>query len=467
MKSRLYIFDFCGTLFDSRTTVDYLDYLRRRAPAGYRRRFHGRWILASALRRARWLDPPGYMRMRIRALRGLSRAFLETEAERFVGEWLAGRRRSEIHERFEKCLDGGERVVLLSHTLESLLRAFAGKRPVERILGSRLEFDADGHCTGRYALQMKCKGKLQALREHYDADVVRSACAVTDDPEADRELLAAVASPVVVPPAVPPAPDRRAALELWMPGADYYLSRYAHPFERVAHLLKYWLPHALLLTLLAGTAAVPRFPALLAAWTAFLSLYDLFSRHNDECSAKRETAPVAREHAPQPRPVVYAAVKTGMALCAVCLMAALHPRPLTALWTILLLSAVSAVFAVHNRLPAGRRVPTYCLLYLSKGVLPLVAVWDLLGPAERTLYWLYTAGFNMSYAPQYALKKRRRAQAHRSGAAARTGQTFLLRPILLKNLFLAALSLADRRLLWVLIWIDLVTLAEYAAGRRT
>ena len=194
----IYIFDFCGTVFRSRTTPAFLAFLRRRASFPYGIRFYACWVVASALRRLRLIDPPGYMRFRVRCLKGLSRGFLAEQADAFVGSLLAMFRRDEELDLMRDLLAGGKRVVIASFTLDVILEAFTKHVGVEWAVGSSLQFDSEGYCGGRYAEQLKLRGKLSALLDAYDKEILRNAFLLTDDAEADSDLFGYVGYPVLV-----------------------------------------------------------------------------------------------------------------------------------------------------------------------------------------------------------------------------------------------------------------------------
>ena len=194
----LYLFDFCGTLFDSRTTQAFLVYMGRFAGRAYRVRHAVRWTAASLLRRVGLLSPPAYMRMRVRALKGVTAERIERGAEAFVRDLMNRRARTEILDALREVVRRGEPAVIVSFTLAEILAPFARQEGVDRTVASSLAYDARGRCTGRYARQLKLQGKRRALLERYDETTVRGACLVTDDADADRDLFEYVRFPLDV-----------------------------------------------------------------------------------------------------------------------------------------------------------------------------------------------------------------------------------------------------------------------------
>jgi len=196
-RDSFYIFDFDRTLFESNTTLDYLAFIGG-ATGSVRLHNAGRRLCAGALRRLRCIGPAAHMRIRIGALRGLSRSFLREQAARFVRDRLPERRRTGEWDRFQRLRAERRRIVIVSFTLDLILEAFARDYPVERTVGATLLFKPDGRCAGRYERQLQETGKLRTLLDFYDQETLRQASFVTDNPRADRDLVSFVAQTSVV-----------------------------------------------------------------------------------------------------------------------------------------------------------------------------------------------------------------------------------------------------------------------------
>ncbi len=188
----LLIYDFCGTLFHDNTTFAFLKYACR----GASRHMLKNQVLrlsAGLLRRTGLLAPAAHVRWRIRALHG----FAQDELDRLTGLFLRKvllpcTLRAEMTV-FRDAFEQKRRLAIASYTLDILLNAFCQLYPVEYVCGSSLAFDRRGMCTGRFKLQLQIQGKLDALRQYYDEDTLRSAHYVTDDFAADADLCAFVA----------------------------------------------------------------------------------------------------------------------------------------------------------------------------------------------------------------------------------------------------------------------------------
>ena len=196
----LYVFDFCGTLFNSNTTLDFIDWLAelKMLPAG--QVLAGR-LLAGVGRRTGMMSPAAHVRQRVRALRGLTEEEINVAARTFLAHRLASQRRPDQHAFLQWCIDQGKEVILLSFTLEALLSAFVDQAENEqglRFFGSRLEVLPPGQLTGAYDLQMHTYGKLRRLSEEVPEEQIAGTCFLTDDAIADQDLLSKVKYPLLV-----------------------------------------------------------------------------------------------------------------------------------------------------------------------------------------------------------------------------------------------------------------------------
>jgi len=248
-----------------------------------------------------------------------------------------------------------------------------------------------------------------------------------------------------------------------LPGYYYYRTRCLRGVERVAHVLKFWCPYVLLLHLL-GMAYGRADVTVVLAWLLFMNAYDVICWENDEWSTRREPRPTLREW-------------DGGVSCRVFLVAKL-------VWTLVLLVAIGVwgmgllpacvVLAItamlgglHNRLPAIARPVTHYVLYLAKGAMLLAPFWGTIPRSAWLRYTAYTALFSVTYAPRYFVKKVLRP-GHDGGSGGEKGKwlNLVLQPIVLKNLAIGGLAAWDARFIWILLWIDAVTLIEFLLGRR-
>jgi phosphoserine phosphatase len=138
------------------------------------------------------------MRVRIASLKGTRCEVLQAQAGQYVDGLQANGLHGGVVDLMEGLIRDGKRVLLVSYTLQWLLEAFNRRHAAERVIGSTLQCDANGICTGRYDVQLQSVGKLRCLRDLYDEALVRNAFLLTDDPQADRDIYDFVAHPVAL-----------------------------------------------------------------------------------------------------------------------------------------------------------------------------------------------------------------------------------------------------------------------------
>lgn len=184
----LFIFDFCGTLFRSNTTKDYLTFLNRKRSIPYKIKHYLYWIIAKFLKDLKIISPNGYIKIRIKTLRGLSEEYLGIQAKAFVYKALPKKANHEVLELLVRQKRMGKNPVILSNTLILLLEPFADKYGIKSFYGSELEFDSHDRCSGKFKTLLASSGKLECLRLHYPDSIIKQACFITDDPVADQDL---------------------------------------------------------------------------------------------------------------------------------------------------------------------------------------------------------------------------------------------------------------------------------------
>lgn len=249
-----------------------------------------------------------------------------------------------------------------------------------------------------------------------------------------------------------------------LPGAYYYSTRYARTNERVLHILKYWGAYVLLLAVL-GVDMRTYGAVLFLTWLAFMATYDVICRENDVWSVRDELYPCRREWSCDVSPALFFWIRVvwfcGLLVClALSAGASVYPS------LYLALIVVAIIGAVHNRLREPWRPLTHAILYLAKGGVLMVAVLSAMDVGVIHRYILYTLLFNLSYFPSYTVRK----VFGLSRQALRPAQiglfrTLLLQPIVIKTIVLAGLALWDIRFLYLLVWVDVLTLIERAFGR--
>ena len=185
MENRTVLIDICGTLFDSNTTLDFLDFLlcsrsyrllRRMARSLPWRAFN------RGFRRLTGRDPT--REMLLRHLRGYTRQELATAAEAFYETCLVARIRPRLQEIVAEVKAAGYEPCLASATLDCIARTVARRWGIGRCCASELDYDGD-RCTGRLRRDLQGR-KLEYLKE---AGILPPfAMTITDD-RSDMPLL--------------------------------------------------------------------------------------------------------------------------------------------------------------------------------------------------------------------------------------------------------------------------------------
>ena len=178
-------FDFDGTL----TSEDsFMAFLRWRA--GTREYLTGLAALAPA--GARYLVDRDRGRIKAAAVRrflaGMTRAELEADAQRFATERGRALLRPDALRAWRRWQDGGARLVIVTASPETIVAPLAHALGAERLIGTRLAFDAQDRVTGAFD-GANCRGeeKVRRLREAYGAAVALEAA--YGDTDGDREML--------------------------------------------------------------------------------------------------------------------------------------------------------------------------------------------------------------------------------------------------------------------------------------
>ncbi|MGA0600750.1 HAD-IB family hydrolase [Caulobacter sp. KR2-114] len=184
-------FDFDGTL----TWKDsFMAFLRWRV--GARRYAAGMARLAPAA--FAYLGHRDRERLKARAvrqfLRGVSRADLEADAQRFAAERARRLLRPDATEVWKRWQRQGARLVIVTASPESIVAPFARGLGAERLIGTRLAFDDHDRVTGGF-LSPNCRGpeKVARLKQAFGEDMMLEAA--YGDTDGDREMLAMADTP--------------------------------------------------------------------------------------------------------------------------------------------------------------------------------------------------------------------------------------------------------------------------------
>jgi HAD superfamily phosphoserine phosphatase-like hydrolase len=198
--SRLVIFDVCDTLYDANTTVEFITFYQSFHAISPRRQVLSRWLHrhspffyagAAAQRLLGW----DVARQRIiAALAGEPLAQLTEAASFYVRDVLPASANQFIHQRLESHQAAGDRIILLSSSLDLIISQIAAALHTE-YRASVLEFDGD-ICTGRLSVDLTGK-KADQLRDLGDS--ITNSWVYTDN-RSDKELVSTAGRATIVLP---------------------------------------------------------------------------------------------------------------------------------------------------------------------------------------------------------------------------------------------------------------------------
>ena len=193
------VFDVCDTLYDVNTTFAFISRIKKgNLPFVLLDRVVGSraspafWLFA-ALHSGAGIDLP--RRLMLATLRGMDRRALRAAAKDFVRTVLPAFAISATHERMRRHMDSGDRVVLVSGSLDLVVEAIADHLGVEW-RASALAFNGES-CAGR--LETDLTGdKLRVVRSLIESCAEKPTLTVYTDNYSDRDLIEYCDVPVIV-----------------------------------------------------------------------------------------------------------------------------------------------------------------------------------------------------------------------------------------------------------------------------
>lgn len=199
----LALFDLCDTLYSENTTRGFVGHVhrtgghwgRRLAMALIHSKLSPGFYICAALYRLAGKDP--FKALLVRSLRGLSKETLGTAAKDYAGRVLPPKQNAPVHRLFAAHLAAGDRVVIVSNSIDVVVGAVARNLGVAW-RGSPLEFDRE-ICTGRLIADIRGR-KSALLAELLDADRDRPRIHVYTDNMSDRDLIECADQATVVIP---------------------------------------------------------------------------------------------------------------------------------------------------------------------------------------------------------------------------------------------------------------------------
>lgn len=150
VMKRLVVFDVCGTLYESNTTFDFIQFVKKNKII----KLLNNWFIKYAfVFLGKSLNKDIYRFLYVRQLKGMSRIELDKLANEFVESWLIGKEITVSHELLMKCKNNNQTCLIISASLDVVVCAICKKLGVDAFYASRLEF-VDGIATGYLATDM-------------------------------------------------------------------------------------------------------------------------------------------------------------------------------------------------------------------------------------------------------------------------------------------------------------------------
>ena len=183
------IFDICGTLYNSNTTLDFCEWIEKRPFNKMILKVFKSYpvkILNKLLMKIFHFD---FIRaLHIKSLKGMTLNEIESQVNFFVQRVLNQKKISEVHTLFKQI----ERtdVILVSATIEPIAKAVAHELNVKQYYATTLWYDKDKYCTGK--IDRDILGQKHLLFKNEEIDLI-----VTDN-KSDYKLCLKAKQVVIV-----------------------------------------------------------------------------------------------------------------------------------------------------------------------------------------------------------------------------------------------------------------------------
>ncbi|WP_143961594.1 HAD-IB family phosphatase [Litoribacter populi] len=154
------LFDVCGTLYRSNTTYDFLKYyLNKNNNLQYLKiclllSLPGK-ALVVALSKIGWNLP--LREYLVGLLKGAPKEEVALEAEKFVKEILCSKKIDRVHEVLKSASCEKKEIILISASIDPVVKAIADELGVSSFICSTLDVDAKGCYTGKFSIDIKGK----------------------------------------------------------------------------------------------------------------------------------------------------------------------------------------------------------------------------------------------------------------------------------------------------------------------
>lgn len=155
-KEKIVFFDFCETLVNFQTADAYVDYVREKSQSKRMARMEAirRWLyshhIISLLDIVKFNNYPINKRIKLFQLKGFSDVELETFAKGYYYNQVAPNIIQPILKEMQKYQMTGYKVVIVSGGYDIYLKYFAKEYGVEKVISTRIEFNSNNKCTGRF-----------------------------------------------------------------------------------------------------------------------------------------------------------------------------------------------------------------------------------------------------------------------------------------------------------------------------
>ncbi|RDU52478.1 hypothetical protein CQA49_07875 [Helicobacter sp. MIT 00-7814] len=160
------VFDICGTLYDSNTTLDFCQWRAKGAQKYYLSFLRSKFTRALNKFSKKCLKKEiiPVREIFIKTLKGESKDSLYSQGVKFVSIFLVRKKRKEVIELLQKFSTSD--VVLVSATIDCVAYAIAQKLRIDKFYSSSLKYDKNGLCVG--VLENDLLGKKHNLFQEID-----------------------------------------------------------------------------------------------------------------------------------------------------------------------------------------------------------------------------------------------------------------------------------------------------------
>ncbi len=245
--------------------------------------------------------------------------------------------------------------------------------------------------------------------------------------------------------------------------AQYYLeSRYKKKYKAVLYLLKYHGFFAGYLWLVSQYSALMIFSTA-AIFLLFYNVYDFFCFQNDQ----GEPSISYGVDLPVHRQTKVVVVKKGfiylkLIYFVIILSTLIYLDLSIAIASLILIGSLSVIFLTHNSVANTYKGFTLFGLYMTKAFIFLIPFLGTLSSESLKLCVIIFSIFNFSYVPKYVFRK---IYFFKKIAPELYKKSFM-KPIILKNIMLIPLILVDVKVLYLLVYINILTMLEYVLDKR-